>query len=361
MEMNQIAKNALQLFVNYCKEKKYQVKESVINREDIRLDISNNRERTIVLIYRTGKIVMGGQKNNLKQEFEGMKTKFEQAPGEPSLEEKSKACIVTYDIMLAELRNNIKTMLGIPGATSELTEMPTQAIEWRIKFSRSSKSVTLTQFRNGTLSIQGRQNDLLDEICDAVEKKANPSEKDIVARFVAGDEEVLKKCTPEIIQVAEKNIKVDLGPAYDFLDPHDQKWFIAAECLRIAQVPLPEFSPIVMPASKAFEGFVKKLLVAIGLFDPGYFSTEKTNFSLLNDDKSQNSRRVSVCLKDKHINTLLKSMYSRIQTHRHFLMHSDESVITKIDTHKEAEQKIKDILRDVKTFFDSFNKVFNFA
>ncbi len=359
MVINQIANNAVDFFVEHCKAKKYQLKKTIINSEDIKLEISNNRERTIVLVFRTGKILIQGQKNDLKKEFEGMKTKFEQTPGEPSAEEKSKACVVTYDIMLGELRNNIKTMLQISGATFELIEKPTQAIEWRLKFIRSSKSATLTQFRNGTLSIQGRENDLLDEICDAVEKIVNPSEKEIVARFVSGNEEILKKCTPEIIQVAEKNIRGILGKAYNFLESYDQKWFVAAECLCLAKVPLPEFSPIVMPASKAFEGFVKKLLVSIGLCAPDYFKTASANFGVLNDDTNPN--RIAVCARDMNIDTLLKKIGVCIKTNRHFLMHSDESVITKIEKQEEAHQKVRNILGDVKDFFDNFNKIFNLA
>jgi hypothetical protein len=42
-----------------------------------------------------------------------------------------------------------------------------------------------------------------------------------------------------------------------------------------------------MPASKAFEGFAKKLLVGIGLFEAAYFKTEDANFSALYDKKIQ--------------------------------------------------------------------------
>lgn len=361
MEMNQIAKNALQYFCDYCKEKKIQVEKTENSSKDVRLEISNSHERTQVIIYHTGKIVPGGKKNNLRNEFEELKTKFQSGKVDASSEEKTKACTVKYDILLKELREKIKESLKQTGITLEIANKPTSTIEYIAKISKGSKNLTLTQFNNGTLCIQGKEDDFLHEICDIVEQVANPAEKDVIARFISGDEETLKifvaKCTPEILELAEKNIKKKLGQVYDFLEPYDQKWFVAAECLCLAKVPLPEFSPIVMPASKAFEGFVKKLLVGIGLYDPGYFKTENYNFGVLNDDK--NPKRIAVCAKDKNVNTMLKKIDVCIKTNRHFMMHSDESKITKLDKHEEAEEKVKNILSDTKDFFDTFNKIFN--
>ncbi len=353
MAANQVANNAQGFFEAYCKSKKYQLQKSVINNA-IKLEISNNKDRTIVLIYHTGKIVMGGSKNTLKQEFESLKDQFEQTPG--AGEEKSKACTVNYDILLETLREKLKTSMVVPDADRELIVKPTGIIEWQLKFSRNRKSATLNQFKNGTLSIQGKEDDLLDEICDVVEKIIDPSEKEIVARFVSGDEQVLQKCTPEIIQVAENNIKTSLGAAYGFIEIHDQKLFIAAECLCLAKVPLPEFSPLVMPASKAFEGFIKKLSVSIGLCDAAHFQQSNANISFLND--TTNPRRINVCSRDKNIDALLKQVNACLTTNRHFMMHSDGSVITKVEKLEEGIEKARHILLDTKTVFDSFNKLF---
>ncbi len=358
MAVDPIANNAEQFLRAYCKTKKYQIKKTIVNSEDFKFEISNNHERTIVMVFRTGKMLNQGTQNALRKEFEGIKPNFEQTPGDQAEDGKGKACTITYDILLNELRNNIRTM-QISGTTSELVDKPTQAIEWRLKFIQNSKSVTLTQFDNGTLSIQGREDDLLDKICDMVEKIVNPSEKEIVARFISGSEEALKKCTPEIIQVAEKNIKVILGRAYDFLEPYDQKWLVAAECLCLAKVPLPEFSPVVMPASKAFEGFVKKILVSIGLCTPDHFSVPNPNFGVLSDET--NPAYVAICARDRNMGTLLKKLAVCIKTNRHFSMHSDESKITKIERHEEACQKVRNILGEVKDFFDNFNKIFSLA
>lgn len=352
-----------QVFIEYCKEKKYQVKPSEDDNNDWRLEICNIRERTIVTIYHTGSIVLGGPHNSLKEEFKKLKQEIETNP-QSFLGHKIseiKACATRYDIMLRELRTKIKESLNTLEATVEITESPSSAIEYRAKISRNSSPLTLTQYNNGTLLLQGKTDKLFDDSCDLIEKIANPSDKEVIARFISSDEDNLKffaaKYTPALIVLAEGNVKKKIGAVYDYLEPYDKKWFVASECLCLTKIPLPEFSPLVMPASKAFEGFAKKLLVGIGLFEADYFKTKDANFSALYDKK--NPKRKSICDEEKHADTMLEKIGVCVKTNRHFMMHSDESKITKVDSQEEAEEKVNTIFKDTKEIFDYFNDLFN--
>jgi len=120
----------------------------------------------------------------------------------------------------------------------------------------------------------------------------------------------------------------------------------------MAGVPLPEFSPLVMPASKSFEGFAKKLLVSIGLFDKDHFKTKNASFSYLNDPT--NPKRKAICDKEKYAETMLKRLSVCLDTNRNFMMHSDESKITKINSQEEAEEKVRTVFKDTKEIFDYF-------
>jgi len=111
-----------------------------------------------------------------------------------------------------------------------------------------------------------------------------------------------------------------------------------------------------MPASKAFEGFAKKLLVDIGLFDKGYFQTKDANFSALNDVK--NPKRQAICDKEQHAHSILKKISVCLDTNRNFMMHSDSSKITKVDSAKEAEEKVATIFKDAKEIFEYFNDLY---
>ncbi len=362
MSKDSNAEKIAKVFIEHCKSKKHQFKQSEES-NNLRLEISNLKDRTIVNIYHTSKIVIQGSKNALKSEMEGLKEKFEANPQSFIKDDipKIKACTARYDIMLTELRNEIKQSLNTLGATLEITDNPNKATEYKAKITRNSFSLTLTQYINGTLLLQGKTDKIFDDCCDYIEKIANPAEKEVIARFISSDEKSLEiftsRYTPRLLELAEKNVREKIGNAYDYLEPYDQKWFVASECLCLSKIPLPEFSPLVMPASKAFEGFAKKLLIGIGLFDPNHFKTRNANFSALNDTK--NSKRKAICDKEKHAETMLKNIGLCLDKHRNFMMHSDDSDITKVDTQEEAEKKVNEIFGETKEIFEYFNRIYN--
>ena len=361
---NSNAAKIAQVFIKYCSEKKYQVKPSEDANDDWRLNISNIRETTIVTIYHTGKIVMGGPNNRLKDEFNNLINEFRKNP-QSFLETENleiKACAQKYNILLSKLRIEIKESLSnIKKAKIEIIESPSAAIEYRARVTRNDFSLTATQYNNGTLLLQGKTDKLFDESCDLIERTANPSDKEVISRFISCDEENLKifaaKYTPEIITMAENSVKQKIGDVFNYLEPYDQKWFVASECLCLTAIPLPEFSPLVMPASKAFEGFAKKLLIGVGLFEPDHFRTKQGNFSPLNDEK--NPKRIVICKKERHAESMLKRVSLCLDLSRNFMMHSDDSKITKIDSHEEAEEKVNNIFKESREIFDYFNDLFN--
>jgi len=349
------------VFISYCSDKGYQVKQSKES-NNLRLEICNLRDRTIVNIYYTSKIVIQGPKNALKDELEEFKKRFEAEPSSFIVKIREiKACATKYDIMLPELRTKIRKSLNTLEASEEITESPSSTIEYRAKITRNDSSLTLTQFNNGTLLLQGKTDKLFNDSCDLIERIANPSEKEVIARFISSDEKNLEvfaaRYTPALIILAEGNVKKKIGDVYDYLEPYDQKWFVASECLCLTKIPLPEFSPLVMPASKAFEGFAKKLLVDIKLFEADFFKRKNANFSALND--CTHPKRKAICDKDRHADTMLKKISLCLDMSRNFMMHSDESKITKVDSQKEAEEKVNSIFKETKEIFDYFNDLYS--
>ncbi|MCD6398885.1 MAG: type II toxin-antitoxin system RnlA family toxin [Candidatus Aenigmarchaeota archaeon] len=351
-----------EVFKDYCDEKHYQVQQSK-EEHNLRLDISNLSERTIVKIFHKGTLQVQGKQNSLKAEIGELKEKFESNPqsflGYEIAE--IKACATRYDVMLLELRTKIKESLDVLEAKLEFTGKPKPNVEYRAKITRNESSLTLTQFNNGTLLLQGKEDELFDNSCDLIEKIANPSDKEVISRFISSDEENLKnfvaKYSPELINLAENNVSGKIGNVFNYLEPYDKKWFVASECLCLTKIPLPEFSPLVMPASKAFEGFAKKLLVDIGLFKPDHLKSRTANFSALKD--KDNSKRKDICAKEIHANTMLKKIDLCLDMNRNFMMHSDDSKITKVDSQQEAEEKVNIIFKETKEIFDYFNDLFN--
>ncbi|MCK4734169.1 MAG: type II toxin-antitoxin system RnlA family toxin [Methanophagales archaeon] len=360
-QTNSITDKIAKVFTDYCDSKNYQVKPSE-EQNNLRLDISNLHEKAIVKIYSTGTVQIQGRQNSLKTEMENLKAQYEENPKSFLGYEKRdiKASATRYDIMLPKLRTKIKESLNTLEETVEITENATPAIEYRAKINRNKSSITLTQYNNGTLLLQGKTDKLFDDSCDLIEKIANPSDEEVIARFISDDEENLKffteRYTPKLIVTAEDNVKEKIGDVFNYLEPHDQKWFVASECLCLTKIPLPEFSPLVMPASKAFEGFAKKLLVDIGVFEPNHFKTKNASFSPLSDVK--NPKRKTVCQKEKYVDTYLKRISLDLDMFRNFMMHSDDSNVTKVETIEDALSKVKKIFEETKEIFEYFNDSF---
>ena len=352
----------VKVFRSYCEGENYQIQQSE-EANNTRLEISNLSERAIVKIYTTGTVVVQGKQIPLKEEMVELKENFEANPqsflGDEIAE--IKACATRYDVMLPELRTKIKESLDALEARLEFTENPKSDIEYKAKITRHDSSLTLTQFNNGTLLLQGKTDKFFDSSCDLIERIANPSDKEVIARFISSDDKNLglfeAKYTPHLIEIAEDNVKEKMGGVYEYLEPHDQKWFVASECLCLTKIPLPEFSPLVMPVSKAFEGFAKKLLIGIGLFESDHFKTKKGTFSVLND--TTNPKRKAICEKERHVDTMLKKISSCIDINRNFMMHSDDSQITKINNQEDAEMKVNRIFADTKEIFEYFDSIFN--
>lgn len=357
-ETNSPAENIAQVFIDYCEGKQYQVKPSE-EPNNLKLKISNLKDITFVNIYHTSKIVVQGSQTALKYEMDELKRKFDDDPNSFLMSKVpiTKACTQRYEIILPDLINKIRELLNEIGGILEISNNPKDNIEYIAKVKRNGFSLTLIQYKNGTLLLQGKTNHLFEECCDLIEQIAKPTDKEVIARFISSDEKSLElfseRYSPQLIDSAEKIVKDKIGDVYEFLEPHDKKWFVASECLCLTKIPLPEFSPMVMPASKAFEGFAKKLLIGIGLVDQDHFKTKKGNFSPLNN--VNDPKRKAICEKEKYVETELKKLSLCLEIYRNFMMHSDESEITKINSLEEAKKAVEKIFNDTKEIFEYFN------
>lgn len=345
---------------NYCQTKNYQVTKTQ-NKGDFKYEISNGYEKISLMLYHTGRFVPGGSpKLNLRKEFDELKTNVTNSPEILSqIEElRIKYCAQKYVMIVDSVKEEIKKELDDIDGTLTIEENPSTHKEYRAKIIREEYSLTVTQYTNGTLFLQGKEDKLFNDVCDIIEKIGAPSEREVITRFLSHDEEVLQKFTAswtlELLETAENNIKGVLQDAYLFLEPYDQKWFVAAKCLCMAGISLPEYSPIVMPASKAFEGFAKKLLLAVGFYPPTHFSKKEEGFTNLMD-KTYSGRKTLIS-KEKYAGSYINKLAVALDMTRNFMMHSDGSTVTKVNTPQEASDKLDDILKNTKEFFGYFNK-----
>lgn len=338
-------------FIDYCNEKKYQIDITDIQHAK-RLDISNLSEKTIVLVYSSSKILVQGKNNELKKEIELFKDGILSTEAKNDNQNQSKPRIMTYHIILSNLQDLIRGTIEELYDNITCIEQADQKIKYRIRISQKDNAVMITQYNNGTLLVQGRECLLFNDCCDIIEKTANPDKKEIISRFIP--DEFTIPLEKELIEKAETEVKTKIGSVYNYLEPHDKNWFTSSEFLCSLNLPLPEYSPLVMPASKAFEGFCKKILVDLGLFNPGHFKKKKASFGELKD--TSNGRRKQICEGHKYGETMLKTLDVGLDKYRNFMMHSDDEEITKVKTKDDAVKLVNSILADTKEVFDYFNR-----
>lgn len=359
MKDKENTQKVVETFIDFCKNKGYQCKPAETEYY-IRPDVPNSKDKAILNFYYTGKIVPQGGESSLKQGLIELKARWE---ADPSLfiagvSLKTRACSTTYMIMLPDLRQKIKGVIA-EYDNAEVIDNPKADTEYRAKITDGTSSLTITQFSNGTLWLQGKEGSVFDSFCSSVEKIASPSDKEIISRFISSDKDKVdlfaSRYTPELLSNAEKIVCGRLGDVYNFLEIQDRKYFVASECLILSELILPEYSACVMPASKGFEGFTKKLLIGIGLFDRDYFKNKKANFGVLND--KTNPKRKVICEKEKYNESYLDRLSNSLDFCRNFMMHSDESQVTKVENRDEAIEKMDFIQKETKNIFEYFKSI----
>ena len=154
--MTQVNLNSEQIanvFIEYCRHKNYLVQSEKDAEDDWRLNISNISERTLVIIYHTGSIVVQGRKNEMWMEFEALKKEFMANPQQFVTHEvkEIKSSATRYEIVLPEIRDRIRMGLESLNGAVEIVQQPNPGTEYRAKMTRNQASLTITQYDNSTL------------------------------------------------------------------------------------------------------------------------------------------------------------------------------------------------------------------
>lgn len=355
--------NIIDVFKVHCESKNYQFNAEP-GPHNIRLEVSNGfSPLTIINIYyKSNSIVIQGKPSQLKDEMEQIKTDLD--CWTPPVETKNPKIIpgnIVYTIISSDLRKIIKTQINELGGDVAIQDTPDSLIEYRAKISRNGSSITITQYASGKLSIQGTADHLFHDICDQIETIINSPQKEVTVRVLKGidvHKEIIdaqNSLELDSIEKAEVDISEKLDQAIGFLDMHDKKLIIASWCLCLSGIKLPDYTPFVMPASKAFEGYTKKLILSLGLISSDELERKKgINFKVLID---ASERKEDICRKDKYANDILQRLSVCIKANRHYMMHSNDSAICNMDNPIHAMDKVNSICTDIRETFIYFNSL----
>jgi len=268
-------------------------------------------------------------------------------------------CCAKYSVQDAILRDKIKELFSSLCSTSEQTT--TEYEQYSLVLSDGSDRVRLRQFKNGTLIIQGLKCGLWDRICTTVEEHAGASVSEIATRFISKSEAEVDQfvaiVSPKLVENGENRAKEFLKDAYNSLSEWDKKYIVSSLCLLESKLSLPEYSCMVMPAAKGFEGFVKQLAVEMNWVGKREVEAKGWNFGEIWDRQNgrfKNQKVQDYVSKVKHRDKYIDKLRNQMDFNRNFMMHSDSSQVTKVENLENAQKIVTNILETVLESFKYF-------
>ena len=174
-------------------------------------------------------------------------------------------------LVLPENFDKIREIIHhLPGEISE-KDVSGPADVYRIENKLSGNRVTISQFNSGTLMVQGLSSNLFDSVCETLDTHLTQSLAERASRYLSGENErntvtayleqpdAENELTQWLLQHIDKKV-------LNFLYDNDQRTLLAAAGVRNAfqksNGELPDYSVVVMPFAKAFEGFLVKLAIS---------------------------------------------------------------------------------------------------
>lgn len=325
--------------------------------------ISNGIDTCPINVYTSGKITTGGKQSPLKQQMEEWKN-LQQAQVYPTLAPKDNLAAQNRAAKFIVAQAKIDTIKAlIEQLPAEVTWRETDssvAQLYQAEVKSSNDKVVITQYRTGMLMVQGRATRLFDEICDQLDRKLSQPPAERAARYIpeASRQAALSQMNqPEADTQGLTWLVEKLGrEAYEFLYPHDQETLLSgAMLLQTAQsidLKLPDYSVLVMPFARAYEGFLVKLFIHIGLAEPE--KIEKNVKSIQVGSWLNELPELIVDTRHCHLGDDLKTAWTGS---RHLLMHSDYVRQTRMATFDKAYNEICGvIIRAFERGFENFIK-----
>lgn len=346
-------KQFLDEFRAFVQQKNWQI----ISEKDIEFArqvlVTDGVTRLPVNFYTSGKILPQGKPCDMKSSITEWANLLQSGitPQSSTSEAIRHNRISKYFVLRENFEKIRQVVLGLEGESNE-KEVSGPADVYRVENKLDGNKVTITQFTSGTLMVQGLSSTRFDAVCENLDQHLTQSLAERANRFLSGDSErntvsaYLEK--PESENESVKWLLQQLDEqVLDFLYDNDRRTLFAAAGVRNAfdkaQEKLPDYSVVVMPFAKPFEGFLMKIAVHLGLTSEDVLSKKSSEIEVGNwitqiKDRLPDKKRYG------EIGTALEAAWSC----RNKAVHSDAfHPISVLKSFTEAEREIGTILRAI--------------
>jgi cold shock CspA family protein len=229
---------------------------------------------------------------------------------------------------------------------------------YRAELHSDDSKVVVTQYRTGTLMVQGRTSTLFDEVCTRFDKKLSQSIPERAASYIPEEvrTEALKVMSqPETEKEALDWVDNKLGEdIYNFLYEHDRETLLSGTALlqtvEKVTLKLPDYSVLVMPFARAYEGFLLKLFCKVGLADE---ATVEVDGHAIQIGKWLKEIEETIVDKRRHGHVVydLDTAWSGC---RNLLMHSDPGRDVRMENLDQAKREIGVVVRGMERGYQHF-------
>ncbi len=359
--MNEILNKRKESLLQFIQEKRWSVYRDKSISHGHQYVITDGTNMIPVNIYNTGKTNIQGKQSDLQTTLREW-ANLEQARKiqQPKVQAKTPLLQsrVAKFLVIPSTREKIrKKVIPFLADNVGMRDATGASEEYRAEVRDGAWQVTVTQYESGTLLVQGASTPLFDQVCDRLDKYLRQSFSETAARFIPGKQErenAIKYLeNPESENEAATWIIEKLGiETIKFLHINDQHHLLAGAGVRNAMYKqeLPDYSVIVMPFAKVYEGFLIQLAFYLNLID---------------EDKIQkNANAIQVGGWIKYIQEEIsdKKRYSEIVDSlsaawgcRNKVIHSDPGhSLSVLKTMADAEQEINIILRAISRAYHIF-------
>lgn len=270
MSTDRIRSN-LEALENFLSQKGWHILEQRTIEHGLQVIVTDGVARLPVNLYSTGKILVQGKPGEMKNELTEWANLLYAGFAGPNNALARRNRVAKYFVIPGNIEKIYRVVKGLPGEVVD-REVGGLAEVYRVEARYQGQRVTITQYDSGTLLIQGISSPYFDTVCEILDEHLAQSFAERAARFISGEKEradvTIYLETPEAENEARRWLLERIGPeVLDFLYENDKRTLLAAAGIWNAAQgrKWPEYSFVVMPFAKAFEGFMIRLAVHLGL------------------------------------------------------------------------------------------------
>ena len=207
---------------------------------------------------------------------------------------------------------------------------PKETIFYKVRIEKNNVALTVTQFVNGTILLQGVDSSLVSDVLSIIQKINPITEKENALMYVPKNEQKAVAAAIDTIP----NIFVDLydeaksrisQDAFEFLFNNDQQTLVSAigilKAVKQTDLKIPLYNPVLYPFAKVFEGFIIRLMIEKCFFT---YDKYQSNSEIARIGNALREKKFEKYIKDKkrdgNIVDKLRVMWEDLRCHE---LHSD--------------------------------------